>query len=420
MSLGTGLYGEFAPRGHAPKVNHRPLWHQLVVIGNGFDLECGLNSGFASFMAARKSAFDAVDDVDDAGPLHFRRTIWDVILGSLGDSSWCDVEGAISAWLIGGCLPGEAEGRFGSLMDEVLDALARLGKDWDDRGGCLDAHPVGSVAYYLAGSSEEAGAWAREKLFELTKADLGYFERDFAVYLRDELSKNDEYPRRAAHLMADLLCDGRAGKGEYHIEESVLSFNYTSAGDSLESLGKQVPWINIHGALDAGDEGCGEIVFGIDGTGLLDDDDALPFTKTYRILGLGTAADGKLVHAPSAVGNRDCCTALIKFYGHSLSHVDYSYFQSIFDSVRLYESHTKLIFYYRRHSKGEISEGEKEKELAEIRIDTMRRVIKLMSAYAETLENKDHGRNLIHKLLIEGRLVVMELPCGAPVQIVAR
>ena len=80
----------------------------------------------------------------------------------------------------------------------------------------------------------------------------------------------------------------------------------------------------------------------------------------------------------------------------------------------------ELIFYYRRHSKGEISEGEKEKELAEIRIDTMRRVIKLMSAYAETLENKDHGRNLIHKLLIEGRLAVMELPCGAPVQIVAR
>ena len=34
----------------------------------------------------------------------------------------------------------------------------------------------------------------------------------------------------------------------------------------------------------------------------------------------------------------------------------------------------------------------------------------LLDAYGRTLDNKDHGNNLIHKLLIEGRLAVKELP----------
>ena len=40
----------------------------------------------------------------------------------------------------------------------------------------------------------------------------------------------------------------------------------------------------------------------------------------------------------------------------------------------------------------------------------MSQVIKLLDAYGRTLDNKDHGNNLIHKLLIEGRLAVKELP----------
>ena len=36
----------------------------------------------------------------------------------------------------------------------------------------------------------------------------------------------------------------------------------------------------------------------------------------------------------------------------------------------------------------------------------MEKVIRLLAAYGLTLDNKDHGKNLIHKLLIEGRLSV--------------
>ncbi len=36
----------------------------------------------------------------------------------------------------------------------------------------------------------------------------------------------------------------------------------------------------------------------------------------------------------------------------------------------------------------------------------MKRVTDLLSIYGETLDNIDHGNNLIHKLLLEGRLSI--------------
>ncbi len=410
MTCDMGSYGLAALQCSKANTWLNPAWHQLIVIGNGFDLECGLNSGFGSFMKARRSALDSSDDEADAGPLHFCRTIWDVILDAHGDSDWCDVEGAIAEWLVGHRGYAQHNNFATPLMDRTLDALVQLKNNWSS-----DPDPsVSRIAFYLAGSSDEAAKWTKEKLLDVTKTDLSRFEHDFAEYLRDEISKNNDYQSSAGRIMAALLCDSRVGEDDYRIEESVPSFNYTRPCISLKSFGKEVPWINVHGRLDAADGGHGEIVFGIDGTGFLDDDPILPFTKTFRVMGLGTASDGRLVHVPPTVGYMDYGTALIKFYGHSLAQADYSYFQALFDSVRLYDSQTKLIFYYRRHSKGDITEADKAKELAEIRLDTMRLVTKLMASYAETLENKDHGRNLVHKLLVEGRLVVMELPEGEP------
>ena len=57
---------------------------------------------------------------------------------------------------------------------------------------------------------------------------------------------------------------------------------------------------------------------------------------------------GKLVHVPtSGVPQRLAEPRRIKFYGHSLGEADYSYFQAIFDSVKLYEGDTRLVFYFR-------------------------------------------------------------------------
>ena len=85
----------------------------------------------------------------------------------------------------------------------------------------------------------------------------------------------------------------------------------------------------------------------------------------------------------------------IKFYGHSLASADCSYFQSIFDFYDIYNSDIDLTFYY-----SDFDGNQKH-----IMIN---RVVNLIKIYGKTLNNKDHGKNLLHKLKLENRLLIKE------------
>lgn len=98
-------------------------------------------------------------------------------------------------------------------------------------------------------------------------------------------------------------------------------------------------------------------------------------------------------------------TDLIKFYGHSLASSDYSYFQAILDEIDLYKSNVRLIFLYRPWIK---DDGERISEI-EARDGMCHKVSQLLTTYGSTMENKDHGKNLMHKLLLEGRLSVRQI-----------
>jgi hypothetical protein len=371
----------------------RPSWHQLVVIGNGFDLECKLRSSFASFIGARKRAFKQEEN-GEPNPLGFKRNLWDVILESMDGDRWADVEGAIARWVVPMGWEDTNSEFWQSSIDKTIDVLRDISRG---RKSTFDSKSIpDKVALYLSsGSSRKAGLWSKEKLLAFSRNELKRFENEFSAYLSQAVKDQPDYRVNAYNLMEELLTQGRPSKEDYNIEESVLSFNYTHPIESLHFEEHGTSYINIHGRLG------GEIVFGIDGTGRMNDSTVMPFTKTYRLLSLDVPGTRSLVHAASPVGYQDYGTALIKFYGHSLGSPDYSYFQAIFDSVHLYEEQTELIFFYRRH-------GDKTSE--EVRVETMSQVIKLLDAYGRTLDNKDHGKNLIHKLLIEGRLAVKELP----------
>lgn len=87
----------------------------------------------------------------------------------------------------------------------------------------------------------------------------------------------------------------------------------------------------------------------------------------------------------------------VKFYGHSLNSADYAYFQSIFDKVDLYGSNVELYFYY----------GDFEKDNSENQSKFMDRIYKLIGTYGQnTFKNTSEikGKNLLHKLLLEGRI----------------
>lgn len=397
--LGSSL---FDPSSFSPSIpdfspytpDTRPSWHQLIVIGNGFDLECGLKSGFGSFIAARKHAFDHEEDGEQANPLGFKRNLWDVILESMDGNHWADVEGAIARWVVPAGWQDTNPEFWQSSLDKTVNALRDISRDKKNN---YDPKSIpDKVALYLCeGSPQKAKQWSKEKLLDLTRSDLKCLEEEFSRYLAQAEKDQPTYHDDASKLMCEIILQGRPSEKDYDIEESVLSFNYTHPIKKLHSDEHETSYINIHGRLG------GEIVFGIDGTGRMDDPVVMPFTKTYRLLSLDVSDTRSLVHEASRIGYQNYGTALIKFYGHSLGSADYSYFQAIFDSVHLYEGQTQLIFFYRKH-------GEKTPE--EVRVETMCQVIKLLDAYGKTLDNKDHGKNLIHKLLIEGRLAVKELP----------
>ena len=139
-------------------------------------------------------------------------------------------------------------------------------------------------------------------------------------------------------------------------------------------------FINIHGTSDK------DIIIGIDEKGIDESDILYRFTKTYRLFEL----DSNEISCLNKSVNH------IKFYGHSLAAADYSYFQTIFDFYDIYNSDIDLTFYYSNF------DGDQ-------RHLNINRVVKLIKTYGNTLSNKDHGKNLLHKLKIENRLSIKEL-----------
>ncbi len=167
-------------------------------------------------------------------------------------------------------------------------------------------------------------------------------------------------------------------------ENLVLTFNYTKVWD-VENVR------NIHGDLDNGN-----IIFGIDYDKLNNNFKKAPieFSKSYRVLENG------LISTFDISSDID----IIKIYGHGLGKADYSYYQSIFDSVDLYHGKTKVMFFWSDY---------KGREKEQIHKDFVKGVTNLIEEYGTTFTNKDHGRNLFTKLLLENRLTIQEIPVNA-------
>lgn len=368
----------------------RTNWHQLIIVGNGFDLECGLPSGFSDYINARNKE---INECDDGETRSYTLTIWDTILQGMPNANWCDIEGAISNWMAPDGVEPLSEG---TLFAKCLNILANYNPTVYDPNNVEEV-----VAFQLCRRFPNYwGTWTSSLLLDITMKDLHVLEEEFAKYLQRAVSKSDDYIDRASTLMIELMLYERPSEEEYDVQESILSFNYTRAALGFQSKEHVINYVNVHGRLG------GEIVFGIDGSRIMGNELVVPFTKTYRVMALNPPDIGKIVEVPANASTHGHGTRVIKFYGHSLGKADYSYFQAIFDAVNLYEGETKLIFFFRPHEKksgdcGTVEEAKK---------DVMSKAIALLTAYGATLDNKDHGTNLIHKLLIEGRLVVALLP----------
>lgn len=448
--------------------------HQLVILGNGFDLACGLRSSFSEFFSPRVAEIKTIDPKDDkkwvAGVVARGYTAWDLILSSLkelaGDGSevvWCNVEAAIAEVVQTSgdsdktaanrlnvsavakyfrfiaaydvkMRPTEFVERFRHRLS-VPSELDRLERDFSKRiegeevedwavkafgpfideqlsyeYGCLpsDLYTYGELVENACPNKEgeKLGVFLRFRYPSILRWDvssirgalmseLHLLEGAFNRYLSQEFSLNLRYPSAASSLLSEICRYSKdADDPKTPTDITLLNFNYTNpltvglAGDLAAVNLKQ---INVHGRLGH------ELIFGIDGSRCLSDSGQLRFSKTFRLLQLqAPSIEGPIAYPTANADADDVNTVAIKFYGHSLSRADYSYFQSIFDMVDLYAGSVKLYFFYKPFKLDALDE-------------LLVNVANLLNEYGKSMDNQSHGRNLMHKLLLERRLIVKEI-----------
>ena len=207
-------------------------------------------------------------------------------------------------------------------------------------------------------------------LYDFLFDELNKFEKSFNDYLKT--LQNEKYREKSQQLLNKLSSNERY---------NLLSFNYTTPCKKDSSCNIKR---NIHGKLED------HPIIGIDSKNISPDSPVFRFTKTYRIMTLASEKQDKLL--PQTVKT-------IVFYGHSFYPADYSYFQSIFDYYNIYDNDITLVFYY------SIYDESKEQEIKRTQFNS---VSKLMSEYGTTFHS-EKGGNLMHKMLLEGRLILKKL-----------
>ena len=395
---------------------------QLLVLGNGFDLQCGLKSAFADFMKPREALIKQIHESPESnkipryinlkGPdgrpldrnllsslLWYKRlTVWDFILAQgKQERPWYDIEACIKTWVDYG-----TAGVDSSCAEHMRKIYSHRGETIEDFQQPLIAEQ--SVYLYAQELYQVSPMeWNQESILRILMAELNRFEAEFATYLVGQTENNSEYLQRSGQLLSMLIFDllnwvikpKPPHSNTYDFESvSILNFNYT---DPTPLPGNGTPLIqNVHGRAQTKN-----IIFGIDGKNLnpnqLHYASTVKFSKTYRLMALRDEPSHSLVR-PYIAGSPDGATKVIKFFGHSLSDADYSYFQAIFDEVNLYESNTRLIFYYNQNRPDGTNAQEEMHE----------KINRLITTYGATLDNDHHGRNLLHKLLLEGRLIIRQ------------
>lgn len=412
---------------------------QLLILGNGFDLHCGLKSSYKDFF--QSTILDTIGgryglQQMKAGVSGFWETLLFGYYTTFGkvNYNWCDIETIIKNTVLA------IGNRNKGLAFEALESVKRR----EDPNEIKSVY--GTIEHFLyikcmsifydtlysgkTYSDDEAYSLLINRILQ----ELHKFERGFCKYIKNnivnpnnEKEYNTQYIVNAMNLLNTLTgftdiqyetiddiiereeeeyweqCSPTMRQSawrEKHIlskefanlhSVNILSFNYTALFDIL---GVQSPCLynNVHGKLCMNKcaENCStsNIIFGIDDTIVQSQDENFEihkFSKTYRKMLYANAESRVLPTKDNPLE--------IKFYGHSLSEADYSYFQSIFDYYNLYENNkVSLMFYY---SKG---------------FEQTDEVYRLINTYGKTLSNKDQGKNLTHKLLLENRLKIIEIP----------
>lgn len=367
--------------------------NQLIILGNGFDLECQLRSQFNDYFRTRmeKPWLCSTSDQWKESP-DDPENLWDHIFNlekKNNPKNWKDVEAVILEWV--SC---KEKNDYEDLTDRIQKRYNYFQKIKALNGQPLLTSLPGRIDLVFEEHPFRVGA---DSFRDLLFMELGLMERAFEDFLIKE-SASQDYIQKSYNLFRTLR-DANTGEDPRETANYILSFNYTAPQsnkmDFLTDLNIEC-WRNVHGQL-----GNRNIIFGIDMNQLPDQQKSDPsirqFTKTYRVLRQSgiTVTDEETVGLLEPYRDGENFDT-IKIYGHSLGQADYSYFKAIFDHIDLYGSNTRLLFYF-------------PSDHPDIKDELYPQIANLLTSYGESMPDHSRGNNLMHKMLLEGRLSLSEL-----------
>jgi hypothetical protein len=378
----------------------------LIILGNGFDLKCGVRSTFKDFFDARiskeveqklESFFTGLDLSFSYRSLSFNKdeeydgydihenvynpitdaklTFWDLLFLANKDlkpmRNWHNVEQNMLDIL----KEIDLSINYSNLGQHMTKGIPGLRKELKSSIQ-KSLIKCSILAYYVIPKERYR---SKKNLDDFLLSELIEFESAFSEYLEDKILETSEY----SHI-SELLIGKIIGEDNSIDDVEALSFNYT------EPICLRNKITNVHGKLRNKN-----IIFGIDQDEISPSSLIYKYTKTFRKM-----VQIKKTNEDNVYINNKYDLKNIFFYGHSLSVLDYSYFQSIFDYYNLYDSNVSLTFCCSPYG---------EKSSQEILSEHAGLVANLLGKYGKTMNNENHGRNLMHKLMLEGRLTIKEI-----------
>ena len=312
----------------------------LIVIGNGFDLYCGINSKFSNFFKYSKQNNQ------------FYRIFMDNVLNDGSQYALLNPENAFRS----GKIP-----KFSSEFS-FIDALFILIFEnkkidyWNDVEGALyeeivNNHPISlsKISYYVSkNKSYKQNANSiklsdKEKLLavmidkqidttdfynEYILEQLRFFEERFGEYIYSQISAESQIARYHKEVRNALMWIFDPQKGEYSPDKNdsgtiICSFNYIDISKAgLDEFDVE----NIHGSLKNSD-----LIIGITDNKYNPLYDKLTKSKRRFLLVEHNTIDYSGV-------------TTVRLFGHSFNKQDYYYFISLFNNIDLVNRYKDITF----------------------------------------------------------------------------
>lgn len=352
----------------------------LLILGNGFDLNCGLNSSFKHF-------FSTVNPFNNIWYLIFHHgfsssdkqysdPMFPVV--KRDNVLWMDIEDYIKRILYMHRDSKEEKYRLIRIFG-VDNYCSLLSLCYEQRFNDIYMYANVQFSDFKRFFSKRFDRANKDfEIISFLKQELFSFEQDFKKYI-DGISHKGEYLNKTKTLLGELI-----GTEEAY---DILTFNYTTPDYDAVNFFAYGNINHIHGSTDS------NIIIGFDSSDIHTlKDRKSQLSKAFQKLFFLT--ENKPLPDKEQI-------VQLKFYGHSLGDQDYSYFHSLFDYFDIYNNNNiSLVFYYTPYFNIDV-------ENEQYRNDYVNKVYDLLNDYSlKASLGSEKSNVIISRLLLENRLFI--------------